>query len=172
MSTFNLFEDFEAFGIREGHLQSALQDAWMDYSACGDISMREFFAERRKTHPHRYNTFTPTDDNPEHAAFFSLAAQGAYLREHGEAATRELLASQGMKLGQVRPPAKVDAETIKGSTNPYSPQWKGTEAQREARIASLINSGTSLASSLARAANRTIDNKPLQLVGAARLGKR
>jgi hypothetical protein len=83
MSVFNTFEDFEAFGIREGHIQSALQDAWLDYSQSGDISMREFFKARKETHPHRYNSFTPAEDNVEHAVFYSLSAQGAYVKEHG-----------------------------------------------------------------------------------------
>lgn len=163
MSVFNTFEDFEAFGIRDGHLQSALQDAWLDYSQSGDISMREFFKARKETHPHRYKTFVADTNNVGHAAIFSLAAQGAFLREHGEAATVELLKTQGLKLGQVKPAPKADATT--GSNNPYSSEFKGTEAQREARIQSLIKSSATLAGQLAKAAGKTLTNQPLRKVG-------
>lgn len=107
----------------------------------------------------------PVADTVEHAAFYSLSAQGAYVREHGEAATRELLKTEGLKLGQVKPAPKAE---VTGSNNPYSPEFKGTEAQREARIQSLIKSSATLATQLAKAAGKTLTNQPLQKVGQHR----
>lgn len=170
MSVFMLQDDFLAIGLSAGLREVAGEDAWLQFADYKGTA-RDFFKERKEDRPHWFNA--PAADTVEHAAFHSLAEQGKYLTEHGEAATRELLATEGLKLGQVKAPAKVDAEKIPGANNPYHQNFKGSEIERNARIASLIKSGgTSLASSLARAANRTIDNKPLQPVGAGRMGKR
>jgi hypothetical protein len=166
MSVYNLYEDFEAFAIREGHLQSALQDAWQDYSQSGDISMSAFLKARRETHPHRYQTFQPDVGNVDHAALYSLAAQSAYLREHGENATREFLASQGLKLGQIKPTPK---DEITDSTNPYSDKCKLSAAEKEKKISALVRGNAKLATSLAKSAGKTITGQPLMPVGAARM---
>lgn len=47
------------------------------------------------------------------------------------------------------------------STNPWSKDWRGDEAARAARIASVIKSGTRLADALAKAACTTV-GKPLR----------
>lgn len=170
MSVFMIEDDFRAIGLSMGVREVALGDAWLQFASF-DGSARDFFTARKPDKGHWFDA--PAADTVEHAAFHSLAEQGKYLTEHGEAATVALLKTEGLKLGQVKPPAKEDAEKIPGANNPYHQNFKGSEIERNARIASLIKSGgTSLASSLARAANRTIDNKPLQLVGAARMGKR
>lgn len=166
MSVFNLFEDFEAFGIREGHLQSALQDAWQDYGQSGDISMREFFKARRETHPHRYQTFVPDAGSVDHACLYSLAAQSAYLKEHGENATREFLASQGLKLGELKPTPK---DEVTESTNPYSDKCKLSAADKEKKISALIRGNATLATQLAKSAGKTLTGQPLMPVGAARM---
>jgi hypothetical protein len=169
MSAYLIEDDFRAIGLSMGVREVALGDAWLQFESF-DGSARDYFTARKADKAHWFDA--PGADTVEHAAFHSLAAQGAYVREHGEAATVALLKTEGLKLGQIKAPAKVDGETIKGSNNPYSESFKGTAAEREARIASLIKSGTSLAASLAKAAGKTIDNRPLQAVGAARMGKR
>jgi hypothetical protein len=169
------FEDFQAVGLQEGHKEPAFPDAFDDYSGIGgyaqrgpyDGPMRSFFKERKVTQPHRYNSFAPSADNAEHAAFFSLAAQGAHVKEFGEQATRELLATENLRLGQIKKP--VAKSEIADSTNPFSDKFSGTPAQKEARIASLINSdGGKFAAQLAKAAGKTITGGPLQAIGAAR----
>jgi hypothetical protein len=165
MSVFMLQDDFEAIGLSKGMREVAFEDAWARF-ATYDGSAREFFEAMKTECPHYFNAAADT----EHAALYSLSAQGAHVKEHGEAATRALLAAEGLKLGQIKP-VKVDAaDRVKGSSNPYSPEFRGTEKEREARIAGLINNreGTKLAASLARAQNKSITGQPLQPVGAAR----
>ncbi len=173
MSLFSTLEDFEAIMLSppDPMREVVLADAWERFKLpkYNDTSARVFKTEMKTECAHYFAV--PHVDTTEHAAFHSLSAQAAYCREHGEAATAELLKTEGLKLGQIKPPAKVDpAETFKGSTNPYSDAFKGTKEQREAAIARLINNrdGTALASQLARAANRSITGQKLQAVGAAR----
>jgi hypothetical protein len=164
-----LREDFDAIGLSMGMREVALDDAWARF-ATYDGSAREFFAKMKTECPHYFTA--PKADTVEHAAFYSLGAQADFVREHGEKATAHLLATENLKLGQVKPPAKVDnAEKFKGATNPYSDQFKGTKAERERQIAALINnrSGTGLAKQLAKAAGKTIAGQPLRPVGAARM---
>lgn len=167
MSVFMLFDDFQAIGLSMGMREVAMQDAWAQF-AVYDGTARDFFKEKREDKPHWYAA--PAADSVGHTAFYSLAAQGAYAKEHGVDATRELLATEGLKLGQVKAPAKADpADAIKGAENPYSDAFKGTPAERDARISSLLKSGGSrLVASLAKSAGKTVTNQPLQPVGAAR----
>lgn len=168
MSAYLLEDDFRAIGLSMGVREVALGDAWQLFASF-DGSARDFFKEHKTDKGHWFDA--PAADTVEHAAFHSLAEQGKYLTERGEAATRELLATEGLKLGQVKPPAKVDADKL--SNNPYADNFKGTPAEKNARIASLIKSGgTSLAASLARAAGKTITGENLLPAGAARMGKR
>jgi hypothetical protein len=171
MSVFMLQTDFRAIGLaRKPPIREvALEDAWMRF-ATYDGSATEFFDESERERPHQF--VAPAFDTTEHAAFYSLSAQSAYVKEHGESATRALLATEGLAPGRVKPQPKLDAaDKVPGTTNPYSDQFKGTEAEREARIASLINNreGTRLAAQLAKAAGKSITGQPLQPVGAARL---
>jgi hypothetical protein len=159
-------DDFRSIGLSMGVREVALGDAWLQF-ATFDGSAREFFTARKTDKPHWYAA--PAVETPEHMAFYSLGAQSAFVKEHGEQAARELLATEGLKLGQVKPAKAADAESIKGQNNPYSDQYKGSEAERQARISSLIKSGgTKLAASLALSAGKTIDNKPLRKVGPGR----
>jgi hypothetical protein len=168
MSVFMQQDDFEAIGLSKGMREVAFEDAWARF-ATYDGSAREFFEAMKTECPHYFNA--PAADTTEHAAFHSLSAQGAYVREHGEAATRALLATEGLTLGRIKPQAKVDAaDKFKGSSNPYADNFAGSPAEREARIAALINNrdGTRLAAQLAKAAGKSITGQPLQAVGAAR----
>jgi hypothetical protein len=152
------FADFQAVAIQAGHLQAAIYDAWQDFNSF-DGPMIDFFKARKETHPHRYHSFVPAADSAEVAATTSLAGQAAHVKEFGADATRELLASFGMKLGQIRAPAKADP--AKGENNPYSPEFKGTPEQREARIQSLIKSSATLAASLAKSCGCTITGQKI-----------
>lgn len=158
-------DDFEAIGRQFGANELAADDAWMDF-ATFDGSAREFYAARKVTHPHRFTSFAPADDSAEHLAFTSLSGQAAHVKEFGEAATRELMASQGMKLGQIRAPAKNE---ITESTNPWSDQCKLSPDAREKAISLLIRTQPTKAASLARSAGKQITGQPLMPVGAARL---
>jgi hypothetical protein len=169
MSVFMLPQDFRALALsrKPPVREIAISDAW-DRFALFDGTVTEFLDESEKERPHWFAA--PGTDTTEHAALYSLSEQAAYLKANGEGATRALLAAEGLKLGQIKP-VKVDAaDSVKGSSNPYSPEFRGTEKEREARIASLINNreGTKLAASLARAQNKSITGQPLQPVGAAR----
>jgi hypothetical protein len=146
----------------------AAEDAWMLF-ATYDGTARDFFKERKGDKPHWFNNFAPDADSVEHAAFFSLKAQGEFVREHSLPELVELLKTEGLSPGKIKPPVKEDATT--GSNNPYSDEFKGTPAQREARIQSLIKSHATLATQLARKARKTIDGLPLHPVGAARMNR-
>jgi hypothetical protein len=169
MGVYMIEDDFRAIGISMGVREIALGDAWLQFASY-DGSARDFFSERRSSSDPETNKAhwfaAPAADTVEHAAFYSLSAQGAYVREHGEAATRELLATEGLTLGKIKPAKADDPEGITGTKNPYSEKFVGSEAERQARITSIIKQGgTKLAASLAKSAGKTIDNKPLQKVG-------
>ena len=163
MSVYMIEDDFRAIGLSMGMREVAMQDAWLQF-ATFDGSAREFFAARKQDKPHWFAA--PAADTVEHAVFYSLSAQGAYVRERGEAALRELLKTEGLSPGKIKATPKADATT--GENNPYSDTFRGTPEQREARIASLIKSSATLAGQLAKAAGKTITNQPLQKVGQHR----
>jgi hypothetical protein len=173
MSTFQLglsTEDMRTMCLHEGALDTVgtLRDIIDSYS--GDGAFIEHIRQSKIDRPQCFNAVA-ADTSGDHAAFYSLTAQAAHVREHGEAATRALLADAGLKLGQLlKEQAKDSADTIKGANNPYSDSFKGTPAEREARIASLIKSGgAKLAASLAASAGKTLTNQPLFPVGAERV---
>jgi hypothetical protein len=161
-------DDFEAIGRQFGANELAADDAWMDF-ATFDGSAREFYAARKVSHPHRFTSFAPADESAEHACLFSLAEQGKFLREHGQPALEELLRSQSLRLGQVKP--KPVAEFTE-STNPYSDQCKLSPEAKEKAISLLIRTQPTKAASLSRSVGRTIDGKPLRPVGAAARAQR
>jgi hypothetical protein len=179
MSYETQIEDFNSVGIQAGHKQGALNDAWADFSGIGGYAARgpydgpmvNFFKERKVTASFRYHDYAPAADNPEHACLFSLKAQGEHVREFGEAATRELLASQGLKLGMIKKVEKDDPDD--SANNPYDDNFlkSHTPAQREDRIKSLIKSNATLATRLAKKGGKTVTGQPLQKVGAARYQK-
>jgi hypothetical protein len=161
MSLWAQRDDFEAFAKLQGHVmsQTALDDAWEDFTKFKG-GMVDFHADRKTRCPHRYTQPKP-EPLTDHAALYSLAEQAAYVKEHGEAATRELLANFGVKLGELKPKRPVE---IAGSNNPYSDDFKGTEEERQARIRSLLASGTRLPTSLAKAAGKSITGQPLKAI--------
>jgi hypothetical protein len=92
-------------------------------------------------------------------------------------ALREEAALYGTVPGSTVPGIKpgekaADIDQDAPSKNPWSPSYSGSEEARQLHIQRIIKSSTRLAASLAKSAGRTIDGKPLQLVGAARVGKR
>ena len=168
MGVYNSIDDFEAFMLSAPNpmREIVLKDAWPRFKLpkYDDTSMRDFKKEMLTECPHYFAA--PAADTVEHTAFYSLAAQAAHVKEFGEAATAELLRTEGLTLGRIKPAKADSAENIPGAKNPYSDQFKGTEEQRQARISSLIKQGgTKLAASLARSSNKTIDGRPLQTVG-------
>jgi hypothetical protein len=87
------------------------------------------------------------------------------------------LATEHLKLGQVKAPVKVDPlAKIKGVSNPYDDAWKGTEEARQAAIVALLASKDPDAlrrvASFAKAGGRSISGQKLQPVGAARFAKK
>jgi hypothetical protein len=91
-------------------------------------------------------------------------------------ALREEAALFGTVPGSTKPGVKPGEKAVEdvptkipGANNPYSDAFRGTPAEKTARIASLIKSGgTKLAASLARAAGKTVTGEPLMPAGAAR----
>jgi hypothetical protein len=149
--------DFEAICLAAGMKKSAIVDALAQFPD-DETPVTQWLPAQRAEKPH---WFEQAADNkaPE---LYSLKAQAAHVIANGEAATRALMAANGMQLGQVKPAAKEDAETVTGARNPYSDKFHGTQAERQARIASLIKSGgTKLAASLAKSAGKKIDGSPL-----------
>ncbi len=160
-------EDMRALARIEGVREVALPDCVMNYA-----DNEPFVTYLRRIKPEKPHWFAaPVADTPDEAALYKVEAQAQYAREHGAAALISLLSSNGLSPGKVLPPVKSDpADAIKGANNPYSDNFKGTPAEREAKIAALINNrnGTALATQLARAAGKTLTGQKLQLVGGAR----
>jgi hypothetical protein len=166
MAYWVLRDDFDAAARRHEHLDAALDDAWADFATFNG-SMEQFFVARKKTHPHRYKVeAVDTTAAPE---LYNVDAQVRHARANGEDATRVLLASHGLKLGQVLK-AKSEGNNLTESTNPFSDRFKGTAAEKSAAIGRLLTSkgGSKLVRDLAAAGGKTIDGLPLRPVGQRR----
>jgi hypothetical protein len=150
-------KDFEAICLANGMMKSAVQDAFAQFPDDGTAAS-EWVPQQRATKPHWFRQ--PADDSlPE---LYSLTAQSAHVKAHGEAETRALLAANGLKLGEIKAAPKVDEKTIKVADNPYSHQSRLTPAERQKKIASMIRSmPTHAVASIAKAAGKKIDGTPL-----------
>lgn len=153
MSVFMTQDDFAAIALVDGVREVALGDAWLrfaDYKG----SVREFLKEIKPECPHYWAA--PAADTPDNAALYSVKAQGDYVREHGEAAARSMLASEGLTLGKIRSAPKPDHS---GSNNPYG--LPASDPKRMEKIIALISSANPnsarLAASLAASAGCRID---------------
>jgi hypothetical protein len=150
--------DKKALALAAGLREVAFADFNSQFPDDDSISVGEFLAGVKAEKPH---WFAPPIERAE-LALSSLKEQGELIREIGEAAASEVLAQHGLKIGQIKPPAKAE-EKIKGEGNPYAKNFKGTPAEREAKIASIIRSaGTKFAASLAKSAGVTISGQPLR----------
>ena len=152
--------DIRAIALARGLREVALGDVIRQYPGEEVISLTEWLASVKPDKPHWFSI--QTDGSENEAALSSLSAQGNYVRQHGREAAEELLARHGLKLGQIKAPTKE--EPPKGANNPYDlKNFKGTPAERRARIASIIKSGGSrFAASLARSAGVSITGQPLK----------
>jgi len=152
--------DIRAIALARGLREVALGDVIRQFPDDGITSLAEWLESVRAEKPHWFAVVTDGTENE--AVLTSLSAQGTYVREHGEAAARELLARNGLKLGEIKAPTKD--EPPKGANNPFDLKaWRGTPAEREARIASIIKSGgTRFAASLAKSAGVSITGQPLK----------
>ena len=125
------------------------------------MSIREYHEAKRDSRPHWYGevSSSPIDD-----VLTNLTAQGAWVREVGIHAAADVLKRHGLRPGQVFTVSAADKKAAQvGENNPYANNFRGTEEQRQARIASLIKSGgTKLATSLAASAGKTITGAPLR----------
>jgi hypothetical protein len=179
MSVFMLREDFDAIALSRKSpklpvREVALDDLWMVF-ATYDGTAKAFFDEQETARPHAFAV--TVDPESENEIFTNVGKQAEYCREHGEVETARLLATAGLKLGQVRAPAKVDPlANVKGVSNPYDNAWKGTEEARQKAIVALLASKDPDAlrrvASLAKAGGRSISGQKLQPVGAARFAKK
>jgi hypothetical protein len=166
-------EDMRALARQQGVREVAFQDCILGYD---DTEPFVTYLKRIKPEkPHWWNA--PEVETVENKIFYSLAAQSEYVKAHGEKATADLLATEHLKLGQVKAPVKVDPlAKIKGVSNPYDDAWKGTEEARQAAIVALLASKDPDAlrrvASLAKAGGRSISGQKLQPVGAARFAKK
>jgi hypothetical protein len=165
MSIYLLNDDFDALATAAGVLPyaSLREDAFAQFVHFNG-SVSDFFKARREDKAHWFEL--PKPDASEHAALHSLTAQGQYAREHGQAALEQLLGSAGLKLGQIKAAPKNDA-VPDNSTNPYSPKFHGTPAEREAAINGLIRRlGTAKATTYAHGQGYQVDGRPLARAGA------
>ncbi|WP_426438576.1 hypothetical protein [Bradyrhizobium genosp. P] len=160
------FKDWLELARARGFVESALtqtQASWLGYEERAEaehISASEYLDQRMNSHPHELKR-EPDEKAPE---LYSLAAQSAHVREHGEGSLKALMLNNGMKIGQIRS-KPAEEQTLKdASTNPYSPQWRGTAEARQAKIAGLIKSlGAAKTAAIAHAAQCTLDGSPLRL---------
>jgi len=159
MSVFMTPDDFNAICLSDPDFREvALDDAWTRFATYKG-SVRDFLKEVRPDAGHWWGAASEKieADNP---VLTSITAQAAYAREHGEEATRQMLAENGLKLGQVRKAAPKDY-SAKGA-NPYAPAAPGKEAARMDAIIALLKSGSpTLINGLAKSAGCTIDGKKL-----------
>jgi hypothetical protein len=167
MSYQSEFSDFTAFANQKGHKQAAIADAWDDFAGLNGYRsrgayngpMHQFFDERKETHAFRYNTAAV--EQPGHPALYNLTAQTAYFKEVGQQACTELLTANGLKLGQIKPAPKDEA--VPDNSNPYSPKFRGTPAEKEAAINGLIRRlGTAKANTFANGQGYSVDGRPLR----------
>jgi hypothetical protein len=88
------------------------------------------------------------------------AAQVLFEDEAAKFGTKPGSRVPGVRPGEKRDDTKADAKSP--ATNPWSDNFRGTEEQRQARIASICKTSTKLANSLAAAAGVTLGGKPLR----------
>ena len=162
MSVFMTEDDFAAICLADPDFREvALDDAWRRFATYKG-SVRDFLKEAKTSTdlgvaaPHWWGAASSKVevDDP---VLTSITAQAAYAREHGEEATRLLLAENDLKLGQVRKPAPKDYS----KSNPYAPNPGNPAARMDAIIALLKSGSPTLINSLAKSQNCTIDGKPL-----------
>jgi hypothetical protein len=154
-------EDFRALFIAAGGREVALDDALAlyDATAVGDESVHAFILRHKEDRAHWFTVATKAaPDAPE---LFSVDAQGRYAKEHGDLALNDFLKQHGMRPGQIRPRPKDEEPDATGEKNPWSPKFKGSEAERTAKQASIIRQGTKFATAMSAAAGVTIMGVPL-----------
>lgn len=158
-------DDFNAItlglGMREVVVESGDPMRKYDAEALSGESVREFFKRTAAEIPHYYSA--PEPDTADEAALYSVDAQCRYAKANGDAALLGLLKSNGLTPGKVLPPIKEDPAKAKGEANPWSPKFKGTEAERAAKLASIMRQGTKFAASMAKAAGKTITGADLKV---------
>jgi hypothetical protein len=147
----------KANGIREVAIET---DVIKQFPNDGVESFRDWFGRVKADKPHWIEEKAAVAGEE----LYAIGAQVRFVKEHGEAAATAHLAKHGLKLGSVtdRPKEKdTDADGIAASTNPWSPKFKGTAAEREARRQAIIRTSTRLAQKLSAHENLRIDGGQL-----------
>jgi hypothetical protein len=154
-------EDFRALFIAAGGREVALDDALAlyDATAVGDESVHAFILRHKEDRAHWFTVATKAA--PDAEELFSIDAQGRYAKEHGAAALGDFLKQHSMKPGQVKPRPKDQEPDATGENNPWSPKFKGSDAERATAQARIIKMGTKFAATMAASAGVTIGGVPL-----------
>lgn len=154
--------DIRALALAKRIREVAFDDVVARFPNDDSESFSEWLAKfvKENPRPQWFKVITTNSDNaPE---LFSIDAQGRYVKQHGEEALVELLATQNLRPGETLKAPKPDASDTKGESNPWSKAFKGDDAEREARKASIIRSGTKFAASMAASAGVYISGAPLK----------
>jgi hypothetical protein len=153
-------EDMYALALADGAREVAIRDLIAGYD-----DREPFVTYLKRIKPEKPHCWSaPAAETVEEAALYNLDAQGEYLKKHGLEATRSLLTTEGLRIGQIKPSIKVDPAKIPGETNPWSPNFKcKNEAERQARIESIIRGlGAKAAAGMAAACGKTLTGRPLR----------
>jgi len=155
-----LESDIRALARLSGVREVAFDDVIARFPNADTEGLSEWLAKIKPDRPQWFRVMTTNTDNaPE---LFSIDAQGRYVKQHGEDALVELLATQNLRPGETLKAPKPNGSDTKGESNPWSKQFKGTDAEREARKTSIIRSGTKFAASMAASAGVYISGAPLK----------
>ena len=135
-------------------LPSALPDIELQFEENGaDASFSEWLESQRSAKPHWFTL--AADDRLE--ILYSLKAQADAVRRDGEDQVRAILKANGLALGQIRKRPPADAAKP-APNNVFSDAFRGTDAERQAKIASMIKAmGAAKVAAIAASAGRRID---------------
>lgn len=154
-------DDIRALARINGIRETAIEiDVLGQFPNDGKQSFRDWYAGIKAEKP----TWAEPEVEAPGEELYSIKGQTEYVRQHGAAAASAHLAKHGLKLGFVtkRPKQKDSGnDGVAASTNPYSKNFKGTAAERDARRLAIIRQSTSLARKLAASENLRIDGGPL-----------
>jgi hypothetical protein len=181
----------EQAGIVPSAIDELIRNAPSEFSSLrgelihnGDgLTMAEYIEHLRTIKPHYWPAKEVTSDAElAFGAKPTLQARGNFLRLYGELQYKATLTQWGAKEGSLEPGTNPDrladeaalrklmsaAKAARGSNitgqtnNPWADDFAGTPADKNAKMASIIRTGTKFASEMAKAAGKTIMGAPLR----------
>lgn len=156
-----LDSDIRSLALSRGVREVAFDDVILQFPNDDETSFTDWLAKMKPDRPHWFKATQSSlaDDAPE---LFSIDAQGRYAKANGTEALVELLAANNLRPGEVLKAPKPDG-SVKGASNPWSREFRGTDDERQAKMATLIRSlGTKACAGMAASAGVTLGMMPLR----------